>query len=542
MADLEYFRGTMFEMLQKAADQYPKSVALDFLGKATTYEKLIKQIEDCAKALSAIGVAPGDYVTIALPNCPQAVCMLYAVNMVGGIANMLHPLSAPREIESCLRRTRSNVLITLDQLYGTFSQVLQNIKPQYCIVTSLSDALSPVKKMCYDLNPAHKIKISEVLRWKDFLKTGKANPVNNKSKRAGEDGAVILQSGGTTGIAKGVILTNLNFNALAQQIIAANPMFRPGDKMLSALPMFHGFGLGVCIHTVLTHGGRCILVPRFTPQDYAKDLVKYQCNFIAGVPTLFEALLSAPNLEKVNLSSLKGVFCGGDVLPAQLKQRIDKFLKEHKATVSVREGYGLTETVAACCLTPYNTCRENSVGQPLSDTYIKIVLPGTKREMPCGEVGEILVAGPSVMQGYLNCPSETKNILQTHADGKTWLYTGDLGSVDKEGYVYFRGRVKRMIVTSGYNVYPLQIENILNAHQKVQTSCVIGATDAYKMQKVRAFVKLIPGIAAAEETEQELMAYCREYISGYAVPCEISFCEDMPMTPLGKIDYRKLES
>ena len=534
MAELEYFRGTMSEMLQKSACQYPKSVALDFLGISFTYDKLISQIEDCAKALLALGVAPGDYVTIALPNCPQAVCMLYAVNMVGGVANILHPLSAPREIEYCLRQTQSNVLITLDQYYGAFSKAIRPVNLPRCVVTSLSDALEPTKKSG--------LKIPGAMHWKDFLEKGKTHRGEYPSKRAGEDEAVVLQSGGTTGRAKGVVLTNLNFNALAQQIIAANPMFRPGDKMLSVLPMFHGFGLGVCIHTMLTHGGRCILIPRFTPQDYAKDLVKYQCNFIAGVPTLFEALLRIPNLEKVNLSSLKGVFCGGDVLTDHLKQRVDSFLAEHKSAVCVREGYGLSEAVAVCCLTPYHTHRENSVGLPLPGNAIKIVLPGTKQEMPCGEVGEILIAGPAVMQGYLNCPSETKNILQTHTDGKTWLYTGDLGSVDKEGYVYFRGRAKRMIVTSGYNVYPLQIENILNAHQKVQTSCVIGVTDAYKMQKVRAFVKLIPGIAAAEETEQELMDYCREYISGYAIPCKILFCEDMPMTPLGKIDYRKLES
>ena len=540
MADRVYYRGTMFEMLERAAVQYPKAIALDFLGAAVTYEKLIKEIEKCAKALKSLGVSPGDQVTIALPNCPQAVYAFYAVNRVGGVANMLHPLSAPKEFDSCL--CQSDVLITLDQLYDKLSQRVESMSPRHCVLTSMADVLSPVKRFCYILNCRIRRdrKNPKVLRWEEFMNKGQKYFGEYQAKRIGEDVAVILRSGGTTGIAKDAALTNLNFNALAQQMIAANPMFSPGDKMLAAMPMFHGFGLGVCIHTVLTHGGRCVLIPRFTPKVYVRNLVRYQCNFIAGVPTLFEALLGIPKLEKVNMNCLKGVFCGGDVLTVELKQRIDYFLAEHKATVSVREGYGLTETVAACCLTPDHTDRPNCVGLPFSDTHIKIVEPGSDRELPCWEVGEILVSGPTVMQGYLNDIEETEKILQLHTDGRTWLRTGDLGAVDKDGYVYFRGRIKRMIVTSGYNVYPSEIEKILNTHESVCTSCVIGVPDAYKMQKVRAFVKLMPGIENKEEIKKELMFDCQKYLAHYAVPCDIVFRDDMPVTPMGKIDYGKL--
>ena len=380
-----------------------------------------------------------------------------------------------------------------------------------------------------------------IILWKDFLRLSKHCFYNYKVQRASDDPAVILYSGGTTGTTKGIVLTNKNFNALGQQVIAANPMFRPGDRMLAAMPIFHGFGLGVCIHTMLSQGGRCVLVPRFTPESYAKQIVKYRCNFIAGVPTLYEALLRLPGMDGADLSCLKGVFSGGDSLSAELKKKLDKFLYDHHATVQVREGYGTTETVTACCLTPAHMYREGSIGLPFPDIYIKIVKPGTDEELPYGQEGEILLAGPTVMKEYMGHPEETEKTLRPHDDGLTWVYTGDLGTMDEQGFVYFRGRAKRMIVSSGYNIYPAQIENILDAHESVLMSCVIGVPDSYRMQKVKAFVKLMPGVAADEEMKKTLMEHCRRNIAKYAMPCDIEFREDLPKTLVGKVAYRVLE-
>ena len=361
-------------------------------------------------------------------------------------------------------------------------------------------------------------------------------------ERKSDDPAVILYSGGTTGTTKGIVLTNKNFNAMSQQVLAANPMFRVGDRMLAAMPLFHGFGLGVCVHTMLAVGGRCILIPRFTAKSYAKQIVKYRCNFIAGVPTLYEALLRLPSMDGADLSSLKGVFSGGDSLSIELKKKFDKFLSDHNASIQVREGYGATETVTACCLTPPRTHKEGSIGVPFPDTFVKIVEPGTDRELPYGQEGEILLAGPTVMKGYMNHPEETAQTLRTHPDGLTWVYTGDLGCMDEEGFIYFRGRAKRMIITSGYNVYPSQLENILDAHEKVQMSCVIGVPDPYRMQKVKAFVKLVPGADADESTRAEIMEYCKKNIAKYAMPYDIEFRQEMPKTLVGKVAYRVLEA
>ena len=385
-----------------------------------------------------MGCGPGTRVTVALPNCPQAVTVFYAINLVGAIANMIHPLSSEKEIEFYLKESGSLFAVTLDQFYHKFEAIRQNVNLDNIILASIKDALSQPIKAGYMLTEGRKLqkipKDAPIIRWNEFMRRGRSYHWKYRAEKGADDVAVILYSGGTTGITKGILLTSLNFNALGAQVIATNPMFRPGDKMLAVMPVFHGFGLGISIHTMLMNGGCCILVPRFTADSYAKLLLKYRCNFIAGVPTLYEALLRLPKMKNADLSCLKGVFSGGDSLSVELKKRMDRFLFDHHAATQVREGYGLTECVTASCLTPYQQSREGSIGIPFPDTYYKIVEPGSQREVPYGEDGEICLSGPTVMKGYLNHPEETAQTLQTHPDGLTWIHTGDLG-------VHGRGRL-----------------------------------------------------------------------------------------------------
>ena len=544
-ANLEYFQGSMVEMLENNARLYPNSIAFDFMGKSTTYKEMVANIEKCARSLRTIGVRQNDRVTIAMPNCPQAIYTFYAVNMIGAVANMVHPLSSEKELEFYINESESVTVVTLDQFYHKFEAIRENTCAVNVVIARIRDALSKPLRVGYMLTEGRRIKkIPEdapVIMWDEFMHLGKACFWNYKVKRGADDPAAILYSGGTTGTTKGILLTNLNFNALSAQIIATNPMFRPGDKMLSAMPLFHGFGLGVCIHSMLAQGGRCILVPRFTAESYSRLITKYRCNFIAGVPTLYEALLRLPNMEKADLSCLKGVFSGGDSLSVELKKKFDKFLYDHKAVVQVREGYGTTETVTACCLTPINKAKEGSIGIPFPDTYIKIVRPDTEEELPCGEEGEILLAGPTVMKEYIKHPEETARTLRRHADGLTWVYTGDLGYMDAEGFIYFRGRSKRMIISSGYNIYPAQLENIFDANELVQMSCVIGVPDPYRMHRPKVFVTLKPGVPASDETRKSIMDYAAKHIAKYAMPKELEFRESLPKTLVGKVAYRQLE-
>ena len=544
-ASLDYFRGSMVEMLENIAERYPGNVAFDFMGKSTTYREMVANIEKCARSLRTIGVRENDRVTIAMPNCPQAIYVFYAVNMIGAVANMVHPLSSEKELEFYINESESVTVVTLDQFYHKFEAIRENTCVVNIVIARIRDALSRPLRVGYMLTEGRKIRKipadAPVIMWDEFMRLGKACFWRYRVRRGADDPAAILYSGGTTGTTKGILLTNLNFNALGQQVLAANPMFRVGDRMLAAMPLFHGFGLGVCIHTMLSQGGRCVLVPRFTAESYSRLITKYRCNFIAGVPTLYEALLRLPNMDNADLSSLKGVFSGGDSLSVELKKKFDKFLYDHKAVIQVREGYGTTETVTACCLTPINKAKEGSIGIPFPDTYIKIVRPDTDEELPYGEEGEILLAGPTVMKEYIKHPEETARTLRRHADGLTWVYTGDLGVMDEEGFIYFRGRSKRMIISSGYNIYPAQLENIFDANELVQMSCVIGVPDAYKMHRPKVFVTLKPGVPANDDTRRAIMDYAAKHIAKYAMPKELEFRESLPKTLVGKVAYRQLE-
>ena len=544
--NLDYDDCSMVEAIEEVARKYPNYIAFDFMGRSTTYRQFMDSIIKCAKALRTIGVRENDCVTIAMPNCPQALYMFYAVNMVGGICNMIHPLSAEKEIEHYLAASNSTTAVTLDQFYHKFESIRANTNVVNIIIASIKDELSRPIKAGYMLTEGRKMrpipKDAPVIRWNDFMKISRSCFNNYKRVRNGSDPAVMLYSGGTTGTTKGIVLSNNNFNALAKQIVATNPMYRVGDKMLAAMPTFHGFGLGVCIHSMLANGGRCILIPRFTAKSYAKQIVKYKCNFIAGVPTLFEALLRLPSMEGKNLSFLKGVFSGGDSLSIELKKKFDKFLYDHNASIQVREGYGTTETVTACCLTPPTMYKEGSIGIPFPDTFIKITEPGTDNEVPYGTEGEILLAGPTAMQYYWENEEETaQTLIKSETDGLTWVHTGDLGYMDDEGFVYFKGRSKRMIISSGYNIYPAQLENVLDAHEAVEMSCVIGVPDSYKMQKVKAFVTLKSGYVPSDEVKESIMAHCRKHLAKYELPYDIEFRNEMPKTLVGKVAYRQLE-
>ena len=542
---LNYYDGTMCDAVLRAADIYPGYTAYEFLGRKVSYKNMRKQIELVAKALKSSGLQPGECVTIALPNCPQALVLLYAVNLAGGVASMIHPLSSAREIEYYLKTSRAVMVITLDQLFGKFMEALENSEVRLTVITGIQDGLAFPKNVAYKMTAGRKTeKVEEtenIIRWHTFLDLGKDYEGPFAESRQPHDPAVILFSGGTTGTTKGVVLTNHNFNSQAIMIKATVPVLTPGDKFIAAMPMFHGFGLGICIHCMLYAGAETILIPRFTAKSYVKLISESKCSYFAGVPTLFEAILRVPKLHGLDFSHLKGIFSGGDSLSADLKDRFDAFLKEHGSPVEVREGYGATETLSACCLSPKEGAKRGSIGLPFADMNFKIVDHDTGKELPAGETGEIVISGPLIMKEYIGNPVETAQTLKEDEKGVNWLYTGDLGMMDEDGFVFFKGRAKRMIIASGYNVYPNQVEAVLEEHEKVEKSCVIGVADKYRMQKIKAFVVLKDGVPANEDTKKELLEYCKDKFAKYAKPNEIEFRESLPTTKIGKTDYRKLE-
>ena len=547
-ASLEYPHKTMYEMVEAAARRHPDHTAYVFMGKKTSYAEFMKRIQAAAQGLYNMGIRKGDKVTICMANTPQALDCFYGLNRIGAIPNMIHPLSASQEIAFYLNFSKSKAILTLDQFYYKVAQIQPQLEnPTKILIAKVADELPVPLNVLYPMTKAaravKKLPKTGYTLWYDMVRAGKNTALPPVSNRYDECGA-ILYSGGTTGTTKGIMLSNLNFNALALQTMAASGFTAEeiaGMKMLSVMPVFHGFGLGIGIHLPLVAGATCILIPQFNVKIYAETLVKQKPNLIPGVPTLFEALLRAESLEGADLSFLKGIFSGGDSLSPELKKKVDAFLKDHGCSEQIREGYGTTECVTASCLTPKDYARQGSIGVPFPDTFYKIVEPGTTNEVEANIEGEICISGPTVMLGYMDNPEETRQTLRRHYDGRIWLHTGDLGHMDQDGFVYFRQRIKRMIVTSGYNVYPSQLENIIDGHEKVLISCVIGVKDPYRVQKVKAYVVPMPGIEPTEELKKELLDYCSGRIAKYAMPREIEFRKELPKTLVGKVAYRVLE-
>ncbi len=542
-AHLQYPEQTMYGLLRQTAERYPQNVAYSFMGKQTSFSHFLARIDETAAGMRALGIGKGDKVTICMPNCPQALHCFYGLNRLGAIPNMIHPLSAAKEISFYLNVSHSKAILTLDRFYDKVASVLPEVDHTLQLwIARIADELPFPLNLLYPHTKAgrHPLPAQGYRLWKDI-------PVAHVDTLPADDGkaddcGAILYSGGTTGTNKGIMLSNRNFNALGLQTIAASgyPSIA-GMKMLSIMPVFHGFGLGIGIHTALIGGAQCILVPQFSIKTYADILRKQKPDFIPGVPTLFEALLRSEGLEKTDLGFLKGIFCGGDSLSAELKRKVDAFLRAHNCAEQIREGYGTTECVTASCLTPKSYAREHSIGVPFPDTYYKIVAVGTTEEVEPLTEGEICLRGPTVMLGYMDAPEETAEALKTHADGHVWLHTGDLGYMDADGFVYFRQRIKRMIISSGYNIYPSQMENIIDSHEKVLLSCVIGVPDDYRGQRIRAYIVPMPGIEPTQALREEILAYCTERIAKYALPREIVFRNELPKTLVGKVAYRVLE-
>ncbi len=543
---LEYPEATMFQLVEKMAGPFADEPAYEFYGRKTSYRQFIARIERTARAFLNSGIRPGDAVTICMPNTPQALDCFYALNRISAVANMVHPLSAETEITGYLDISESKMILTVDLFYEKVERAVRAVKkPVTILACRMQDELPLHLAAAYLLKKGKdylRFPQQPHLLWKEFLKRGDTettlpDPVFDKNRTA-----VILYSGGTSGFPKGICLSDWNFNACALEAREAIGVeFRKGFKMLSCMPLFHGFGLGINLHTVLIHGACCILMPTFNGKSYADMLKKKKPNFIAGVPTIFEALLHIPGLEKLDMSFLLGMFCGGDSLSVELKKKIDAFLREHNAGIQVREGYGLTECVTASCLTPRDDYREGSIGIPFPDTVYGIVQPGTDDFLPPGEEGEIILKSPTVMLGYLKDPENTQKTLRVLPDGDTWLYTGDLGTMDEDGYVYFRQRMKRLIITNGYNVYPSQLENVIDSLPEVAYCCVIGVPDPRRMHRVKAFIVPAEGVVADEALKERILEKISLHIAQYALPREIEFRNELPKTLVGKVAFRVLE-
>ena len=542
--NMDYPDCSMVDMVLQSAEKWPDNTAYVYYGHKVTYKNFVKKIEKAARALKNYGVKEGDRVTICMPNTPEGITMVYAVNMVGAICNMVHPLSSEKELEYYVKVADSKYVLVIDAVFDKIYRLRDTAQLERIIVVRPSDGLGFLKKKLYNTLHVKKVRLpsndNRVVLWEDFIANSYFYQGNYHEERGGEDPAVIMYSGGTTGAPKAVLLSNLNINAESLCDATMIRQVTPGATVLSILPLFHCFGLGVCIHTPLCKGMGCILIPAFSHKQFAEIIKKNAPNFIVGVPTLFEALVNT-KLKKEDLKSVTAVICGGDALNQTLHNKVNDFLMAHGSSAKIRVGYGLTEGSGAVCLSPENTFADGIIGVPFPDTDFKIIQNDTFKELLGGKEGEICISGPLVMMGYLNNDAETAQTIRVHDDGKVWLHTGDIGYLGEDGLIYFAQRLKRIIISSGYNIYPTHLESIINSHEAVLTSTVIGIDHHYKGQVPKAFIVLKPGYKAGKKLEREIRELLERNVPIYALPVAYEFRDKLPQTKIGKVAFRELE-
>jgi long-chain acyl-CoA synthetase len=534
---LEYPPIGLYQAVQESAARRPTATAVDFLGSTLTYGELIDGVDRCASALAGLGLGPGDRITISTPTCPQGVIAFYAAAKLGAVASMIHPLSTAEEIAGYLDMSQSRLALTLDLFYAQFAEARHGTPLETLVLARVSDYLSAAKRLGFWLTRGRKIpRVPDdpAVRWWSGLEAGDepaaAAPVEP------DDLAAILYSGGTTGAPKGIMLSHRNFIAEGIQV-ATWVGLSESDTVLAVLPIFHGFGLAVTINAAFLSGAKVVMVPRFSPETVAELLRTKRPTLTAGPPTLYEALVRDRSLRTADLSSLRAAFSGADTLPEPVRERFESLVADRGGTVRLLEGYGLTEAVAAIMGMPLHERRAGSIGVPFPDMLATICDPGTTRELPPGEEGEICVSGPAVMLGYLDNPQATTEALREHDDGRVWLHTGDIGKADEDGFFYFTSRLKRMIKSSGFNVFPAQVEAVLYEHPAVAEACVVGVPDEAQGERVKAFIVANEPELAGTELADALIAHCRERLIKWSCPREVEFRDELPKTRVGKIDF-----
>ena len=525
---------SMYEQIKNSATNYPFDIAIKYLGRKINYSSFLEKIDIAAKGFKNLGIRKGDIVTILLPNIPEVLICVYALNKIGAVANMTHPLSASEEIKETIISTNSKYLIIYDASYEKIRNYIKNLNMQKVIFVSPGNSLWKIKGLLYDLSQKHKFlhhpKDSLFLDWPKFFFLARFVQNTSYPKNGRDTPAVILHSGGTSGNPKHVVIQNRAFIFGAKTEATSLHKLRRGDSALAIMPNFHGFGLSVLMHTPLALGYTTILVPNFDAKK-------------------FDTLISNQNESNLDLSFLKYVISGGDILPKQLEDKVNLYLQEHHAKTKIIQGYGLSEALACVSIASDDIYKSGSVGIPLAGNYIKIIDAATRKELPYLKIGEIVIASKALMMGYLNNEKETNEALQIHNDGHVWLHTGDLGYMDKDGFLFYQGRIKRMIISSGYNVYPSRIEEVIESHPAVLQCSVVGVPHFYKQEVPKAFIVLkedLQGMFIKQELDKiaiknDIKNYCAKKLSKYMIPNDIVIRKSLPKTKLGKVDFQKLK-
>ncbi len=521
----------------KRNGDYPAAITF---GNKISLSQIVRETDAIAGYMKHIGIKKGDAVTIFLPTLVHAFTSFYALNKVGIIANIVHPLTSPEGLLESIKFTDSKAIFMLDILMEKYADAVNEANIP-CIICSNSDYVSALLNVPFNVFEKVKGKglnnFKNTVKYKNVIKIG--SKVETQSTGSSDDIAVYLHGGGTTGKSKTIMLSSFNINAIADKLEPLDEDHEPGSECsLVVLPMFHAFGLAVAMHYPMTHGFTLLPMPQFSPEKANKTLKKYKVSFILGVPNMYKKMYEDPGFCGPHLKNLRLVFCGGDFLPEKFVKEFNKEIANNGGRGKLFRGYGLTEVASVCTVNNYKDVRAESIGKPLTGMTVEI-WDEMKKQLPAGQTGEIVVKGETVMLGYYNGDNTVRDDgVYTDKNGERWVLTGDLGHMDSDGFVYFTGRKKRMIIISGYNVYPADIENAVLEMPIVSEAC---AVQGYQKNKpcVKLCVVLAEGVNK-EKAIDEIQTYCKKHLARFSCPRKIEVFDSFPRTKMAKVDFMKL--
>lgn len=535
---------SIYEYMYENNKDYPSDIAINYMGRKITYGELFESIDKTAAAFIKAGVKEKEIVTVALPSIPEALYCVYALNKIGAVANMIHPLAGKEETLNYLNEVKSRVTVIFDGAYTTIADDIEKTSVELVIVASPSDSLPLALKIAYNLK-ARKTQLGRrFVSWKSFIQHGCGITVS-PVKRDCHEMAIISHTGGTTGEPKGCMLSDYNVNSEIWQIIKSMSNTRQ-ETMMAVLPPFINYSLVNCMLEPVYAGLITVLIPKYEPSEFAEYIKKYKVNHVNSIPPYWEALIKIPNIEKNDFSKLRFLFYGGESMPKETEEEVNRLLHQCGTRINLQKGLGMTEITSAATATYEEINEAGSVGIPLVKMGCKIIDRYTLKEEECLNEGEICFSGPTLMLGYYDNPEATDEIIKIHEDGNRWIHTGDLGYINEDGVIFVTGRIKRIIMTKGNDgqatkLFPDRIEKAIYSNSAVDLSCVIGVPHETRIYYPKAFVVLKEGIPQSDDVKQSIINGCKELLPDYMIPEEIEFRTDLPRTSRGKVDYRALE-
>lgn len=537
---------TTFEYLYQQNKQHLNEPALEYFGRKITYADLFVNIKKTAAAFRAIGLKKGDIATVVSIMTPEIIYAFYAADLIGATLNLVDPRYSVEGIHDYIAEVDSHLLICLNVTYDRCVQAAKRTHVERILVVSPADSLSLPMAMGYKLkNPDKNHYSSNVIHWKDFIAGGQGQSTAADPVDPMDHACVVVHTGGTTGSPKGVMLTDRNFNTIAKQFKTYEFLCHRGQTLMNIMPPFIAYGFACGIHLPLTLGIKVVIIPNADASKLGSLVLKYKPQHMFGVPTHYQQLATDPRLKNKDLSFIRMYAAGGDAISVGAEENVNEFLAAHNVEFPMAKGYGMTEVSSAATAAAASITKPGSAGIPLVDTIVSVFEPGTAKELPIGEQGEICICSESIMKGYYHKPEETAAVKQVHPDGRTWVHTGDVGYIDEDGFVFVGSRIKRLIIRpDGFKVFPSMIENAISHHPAVRQCSVVGCVAKDHPQGRLPFVFVVLDPAAADKKRQilrELRQLCVEELPEYVQPVAYKFISEMPLTPVGKVDYRKLE-